>query len=54
MSEHMLLLVSLGPGAVSCFVGGDPSGKSLAFIPTARRPYTDRSFIERGNGTRNR
>ncbi|MEU6551576.1 Type 1 glutamine amidotransferase-like domain-containing protein [Streptomyces sp. NPDC046915] len=47
MASRDLLLVSLGLGAVTEFVGGDPRGKRLAFVPDAGDPYADRSFVER-------
>lgn len=47
MASRDLLLVSLGLGAVAEFVGGDPAGKRLAFVPDAGVPYEDRSFVDR-------
>ncbi|MFI1416738.1 Type 1 glutamine amidotransferase-like domain-containing protein [Streptomyces sp. NPDC020731] len=47
MASRDLLLVSLGLGAVTEFVGGDPAGKRLAFVPDAGVPYEDRSFVDR-------
>jgi dipeptidase E len=46
-----MLLASWGLGAVPSFVGDDPRGKVLAFIPTAAAVHPDPSFVHVNRST---